>query len=185
MTWAAGRVPCDTAPVRIAISGAQRVGKSTLVEELADALPGHEALDEPYWALADEGYDAAHPPEAEDFEAQLRRSIADIASSTDDVIFDRCPIDFLAYLEATGHDPEPWIERSAEAMGRLDLVVHVPIETPDRISVEADEDLDQRAAVDDEIARLLDDVTGVAILTVSGTPADRLAQILAKVTPRE
>lgn len=167
--------------MRIAISGAQRVGKSTLVEELADALPGHEPLDEPYWALADEGYDAAHPPSAEDFEAQLRRSIADIASAGDDVIFDRCPIDFLAYLEADGHDPEPWFERSTEAMGRLDLVVHVPIEDPDRISVEADEDLDQRAAVDEEIGRLLDDLTEVPVLTVSGSLTDRLAQVLAKL----
>ena len=169
--------------MRIAVSGAQRVGKSTLVEELADALPGHEPIDEPYWALADEGYHAAHPPGAEDFEAQLRRSIADIASAGDDVIFDRCPIDFLAYLEAEGDDPEPWMERSIGAMGQLDLVVHVPIEDPDRISVEADEDLDQRAAVDEEIGRFLDDLTGVPIITVSGTLADRVAQILATVAP--
>lgn len=169
--------------MRIAVTGAQRVGKSTLVEELAGALPGHEAIDEPYWALADEGYDAAHPPSAEDFEAQLRRSIADIASSEDDVVLDRCPIDFLAYLEADGHDPEPWVGRATAAVRRLDLVVHVPIESPDRIAVDADEDLDQRAAVDEEIARLLDDLTGVPVLTVAGAPAARLDQVLEAISP--
>ncbi len=156
------------------------MGKTTLAEQLADVLDGYELLDEPYWALVDDGHDFADPPSAEDLEEQLQRSVADIASSADDVVFDRCPVDFLAYLGADGHDPEPWFDRAAVAMRRLDLVVHVPVEDPDRIAVGAGEDRGQRAAVDEEIARLLlDEHLGDDVLTVSGSVDERLAQVLS------
>jgi predicted ATPase len=168
--------------MRIAISGTHRVGKTTLAEELADALDGYELLDEPYWALVDEGYELADPPTAEDFEAQLRRSITDVGTSADDVVFDRCPVDVLAYLEADGHDAEPWLDQVLVAMRRLDLVVHVPVETPDRVIVGAGEDCEQRAAVDEVIARLLlDEHLADEVLTVSGTVDERLAQVLSHI----
>jgi uridine kinase len=45
--------------VRIAISGAHCVGKTTLAEALAAALPHHDFIAEPYFLLEEEGYDFA------------------------------------------------------------------------------------------------------------------------------
>lgn len=86
--------------VRIAISGTHFSGKSTLVEELSRKLPGYLAVEEPYYLLADEGYDFPEQPSAEDYQAQLQRSIESLGEGEADVLFDRCPADFLAYLLA-------------------------------------------------------------------------------------
>lgn len=59
--------------MRIAFSGAHRVGKSTLIEALAARLPGYRTYDEPYHLLEEEGHDFSDPPTPEDFERQLRR----------------------------------------------------------------------------------------------------------------
>lgn len=44
--------------MRIAISGSHRVGKSTLVEALGDALVGYATVDEPYHQLVEQGHDS-------------------------------------------------------------------------------------------------------------------------------
>ena len=61
--------------MRIAFSGSHRVGKSTLLEHVAIALPGHTVVDEPYYLLEEDGYEAAEHPTVEDFVAQLERSL--------------------------------------------------------------------------------------------------------------
>ena len=166
--------------MRVAISGTQCVGKSTLIEQLSTALPDYEVVDEPYLLLEDEGHDFAHPPTAEDFEAQLVRSIAEVRRSGPNVLLDRSPADFLGYLLAGGDDIDEWVDRAATAMARLDLVVLVPIEAPDRIAVPSDEDLDQRRSVDEEIAQLLiDEELAANVVTVHGDVDTRVAQVLA------
>ena len=67
--------PRKNCAVRIAFSGSHRVGKSTLIERVAEALPSYAVVAEPYYLLEEEGYECSDPPSAEDFEAQLDRSI--------------------------------------------------------------------------------------------------------------
>jgi len=43
--------------MRIAASGANRKPKTSLIEAPAEFLPDHEAVDEPYNFLLEEGYD--------------------------------------------------------------------------------------------------------------------------------
>src|ERR1041384_2990821 len=86
------------AAMRIAFSGSHRVGKTTLVERVAERLPQYETVDEPYYLLEEDGYEAAEVPTIEDFEAQLVRSFAALGEPGRDVLFDRCPVDVLAYL---------------------------------------------------------------------------------------
>lgn len=62
--------------MRIAVSGSHRVGKTTLIQHVAERLPGYATVDEPYYLLEDEGYELAEQPSLEDFEAQLVRSLA-------------------------------------------------------------------------------------------------------------
>jgi len=86
--------------MRIAVSGAHRTGKTTLLEELSRALPNHVVVDEPYYLLEEEGHEFAEIPSLGDFELQLERSIQCVEDSEEDQLFDRCPADMLAYLIA-------------------------------------------------------------------------------------
>lgn len=174
--------------MRIAFSGSHRVGKSTLLSAVAEALPRHVTLDEPYNLLEDEGYEHEGEPSLEDFLAQLERSLQAFDESGPDTLFDRSPLDLLAYLltheEAESFEIDEWIERVREAVETIDLIVFVPIEKPDRIPVPAHEDLRLRARVHKQLERLiLDDKydLGLDALVVEGDVRKRLDLVLERV----
>ena len=174
--------------MRIAVSGSHRVGKSTLVEALGEALAGYATVDEPYHQLVEEGHELAATPSVEDFELQLRRSIEDLRDGDDDVLFDRCPLDLLAYLrvhvDADLVDLDGWLPAVTEAVARLDLIVFVPIEEPDRIALARSEDDELRRAVDEELrGMLLGGGLGVQadVVEVTGAVRARVEQVLSRV----
>ena len=178
--------------MRIAFSGTHRVGKSTLVEAVADALPRHTTVDEPYYLLEEEGYECSEPPSLEDFVAQLERSLAALEDGGPDALFDRCPADVLAYLlaheDAAAFEIDDWTDRVRQAMQTLDLVVFVPIEDPDRIALPAHEDRALRLAVHDQLRDLLvEDVLGfpAEVLAVHGDVRSRVEQVLARIVGRK
>ncbi|MGC4087534.1 MAG: AAA family ATPase [Polyangiaceae bacterium] len=172
--------------MRIAISGAHRTGKSTLVAELAARLPNYQSVDEPYNLLEEAGHEFAHPPSLEDFEAQLERSLGELNESEADVLFNRCPLDVLAYLlchdDAESFDLDEWLPSIREAMEALDLVVFVPIEGQDRIKFSRSDDVGtSRASVDEALREMvLDDSLdlGLTALEVAGTPEERARAVL-------
>lgn len=175
--------------MKIAVSGAHRVGKTTLVEELSGSLPAYRTVDEPYHLLEEEGHEFAEVPTVEDFELQLERSIECVAEEEGDVLFDRCPVDFLAYLlthdDADAFDLGDWLPRVRDAIAALDLIVYVPIEDPDRIA--RSPDAEWRHRVDEQLrAILLDDPWDLApsVLEVTGAPHDRARQVLARLRSR-
>ena len=85
--------------MRIAFSGAHATGKSTLIAELARRLPGYVASDEPFDDLNAEGVIIRADPMADDFVLMLQRSYAILRTyGGTDLLLDRCPIDYLAYL---------------------------------------------------------------------------------------
>ncbi len=118
--------------MRIGISGAHGTGKTTLAGDLCVHLAGHVLVDEPYLLLEEEGYEFEFPPSLEDYRAQLRRSLRVMRSSAPGVIFDRTPLDFLAYLAALGADTEGEADPSAvrSALASLDLLIVTPV-TPE------------------------------------------------------
>lgn len=67
--------------MRIAVSGAHRTGKTTLVAELAAQRPGWTVIDEPYYLLEDEGHLFAERPNVDDFEQQLERAVRSLRDS--------------------------------------------------------------------------------------------------------
>ena len=171
--------------MRIAVAGAHRTGKTTLVDALAQLLPGFEAVPEPYYQLEDEGFEFSDMPSLDDFEAQLERSISSIVDSGPNQIFDRCPADIAAYLlthrESRSVDLEAWLPRMREAMQRLDLVVYVPVDArgPGAGSDRDDEDL--RVRVDEEVRDILQSdrwELGVDVIEVSGSVRARAHQVL-------
>jgi hypothetical protein len=119
--------------MRVGISGTHGTGKTTLAEELCAHLPGHMTADEPYYLLEDEGYEFGFPPSLEDYRALLARSVQSLtAPLLPGIIFDRTPLDYLAYMAATGADPSDQATAAAlrPAFGSLDLLVITPI-TPE------------------------------------------------------
>jgi hypothetical protein len=173
--------------MRIAVSGAHRTGKSALVEELGRALPTYEIVDEPYYQLEEEGHEFAAMPSLEDFELQLERSIDCLLSGEDDQIFDRFPADILAYLlthqDSDSFDVELWLPRVSTAMHRLQLIVYVPIENPDRVNVAAP-DKELRVRVDEELRDILQEDRwgfGAEVLEVTGSLRERVRQVLAQM----
>ncbi len=171
--------------LRIAVCGAHHTGKTTLIEALAEALPDFAVYEEPWRSLEAEGHPFAHPPERGDYEAQLERSLQDLLEAEGACLFERCPLDLVAYLavlEGCEH-PElsmPWSEVEA-ALECLDLIVSLPIENPDPLPPGEDTPFAPRAEIAEVLQSLLQeeqDRSGLRLLEVSGSPAERCRQVL-------
>ncbi|KAB2914391.1 MAG: ATP-binding protein [Bacteroidetes bacterium] len=168
--------------MRIAITGAHKVGKTTLAEALQEHLPDYEHRAEPYYELEELGYEFSERPTVDDFIEQLEYSIKQLGTNATNVVFDRCPIDFLAYINAIDSriNTQSYYERVEEIMASINLLIFVPIEEPDLI-VYKDTDLPElRYRVNETITEWVGDF-GVEVLTVSGALHNRLAQVLDKV----
>ena len=176
--------------MRIAVTGSHGVGKTTLAEDFCAAHAAFELVPEPYWLLAQQGVVFADGPNSADLEQQLRQSCALILGTSDtDVVFDRCPLDFIAYLEVVsaseGFEWSPdgkLLGRIEKALSTLDLVVFVPISRPDEIAV-AIEYPKLRARVDARLKRMLreDDLgllaAGPRVVEVHGTREARVRTV--------
>jgi len=116
--------------MKIAITGAHRVGKTTLAEKLQEYLVDYELRMEPYHELTELGYEFSEQPNVSDFLEQLDYSITQISTSDRNVIFDRCPIDFLAYIQAIdgSGNIQSIFNKVESIISELDLLVFVPIE---------------------------------------------------------
>ena len=172
--------------MKVAVSGSHRTGKTTLIDALAGSLPSFTTVDEPYYLLVEEGHVFADMPSIEDFELQLVRSISSVLESEEDCLFDRCPLDIFAYINAhddyEGHDVDQRLPGLLDAMRRIDLIAFVPIEEPDRIASSGSDQRRLRRRVDEELREIvLDDRMefGVPALEVTGTNSERARQILA------
>jgi hypothetical protein len=173
--------------MRIAVSGSHLVGKTTLAEALADAFPRYEFFAEPYHLLEEDGYEFAEAPSIEDFELQLSRSFQCVQESGATAIFDRCALDILGYLlthrEADAFQLASWMPRIQDCTAKLDLIVFVPIEEPDRIAVPRSQAV-LRAEVDTVLREIIvDNAYGldVDVISATGTLRSRLQQVVARV----
>jgi hypothetical protein len=174
--------------MRIGISGTHGTGKTTLAEALCARLPDHVVAGEPYHLLEDEGYDFAFPPSREDYRAMLTRSLRSLAVPPllPSVVFDRTPLDYLAYLAATGAGPSGEVGAAAlrPVFASLDLLV-VTMITPETERVLPPADMPRlRAQVNDALLELargdpLDVWGDIPLLELSGSLDGRLDTVLA------
>jgi hypothetical protein len=174
--------------MRIAVSGSHRTGKSTLVGDLAEALPGYAAVAEPYEFLEEEGYQFAGTPSLEDYQRQLERSLELLDEHREDALFERCPLDFLAYAlscpEGESFEAEAFLDRIRPAVATLSLVVFVPVEDTDRIALPESEDAAFRLRVDEKLREIVaGDALGLGfeVLEVTGNRRRRLEAVLARL----
>lgn len=168
--------------MKIAITGAHRVGKTTLAEKLHESLPGYEYISEPYYELEEIGYIFPETPTVDDYLTQLEHSIKRMAIKENNTIFDRCPVDLFAYIQATGEaaDLQSLYAKVQNAMDDIDLLVFVPIEEPDLIQCPDTELPELRLQVNEILRDLIGDFD-METIEVSGTISERLNQIMDRI----
>jgi predicted ATPase len=173
--------------MRIGISGTHGTGKTTLAEALCAHLPGHITADEPYYLLEEEGYEFGFPPTPDDYRALLARSLQSLnRPSPAGVVFDRTPLDYLAYLVATGVNAEREADAPAirSALARLDLLVLTVITPETEQTLPTPEMPELRARTNDALLDLvyanpLDAWGEVPVLELDGPLDNRLPAVLA------
>ena len=174
--------------MRVGISGTHGTGKTTLAQALCAQLPGHVAADEPYWLLEAEGYEFGFPPSPEDYRALLARSVRSLSSPQllAGVIFDRTPLDYLAYMAAIGADlpGEAGAAALQTAFASLDLLVITLITPETEQALPAAELPRLRSEMNDALLELVyDDPLNawedIPVLELSGPLDGRLDAVLA------
>ena len=172
--------------MRVGISGTHGTGKTTLAQALCAHLPGHVAADEPYYLLEAEGYEFGFPPSPEDYQALLACSVRSMSSpALPGVVFDRTPLDYLAYMAATGADlpGEAGAVALRPAVASLDLLV-ITLITPETEQVLPAAELPRlRAEMNDALLELVyDDPLNawedIPVLELSGPLDGRLDAVL-------
>jgi predicted ATPase len=165
--------------MRIAVSGTHGVGKTTLIDEFLRTHPAFTHEPEPYTVMVEDfGEEFSDDPNVEDFRRQLEFNIDRIRQHApgENVIYERCPIDFLAYIDALENGSvEALLGPVSKAMQNLDLIVYLPL---DRDQILESEYPKLQKAVDRRLnTMLLDDELGVIrvhVVEVKGSTAQRL-----------
>jgi len=153
--------------VRIAVTGSHSLGKSTVVNDWVAAHDGYLREEEPYRAL---GLFGPNEILFRDSSTRLHNGIPlyynisrvhRYATSDTDVIFDRAPVDYLAYSQFTAdcHTTDiddafvaSMVPAVRESLDHLDILAFVPRSDRWPVEMEADGirpvDLDYRDTVD-------------------------------------
>jgi hypothetical protein len=171
--------------MRIGISGTHGTGKTTLAESLCAHLPGHITAEEPYYLLEEEGYEFGFPPTPDDYRALLARSLRCLSDPLPGIVFDRTPLDYLAYLVAIGVDAEQGADVPAlrSSLASLDLLVLTVITPETEQTLPAPEMPELRARTNDALLDLvyanpLDAWGEVPVLELEGPLDNRLPAVL-------
>ncbi len=139
--------------MRIAISGSHSLGKSTIVNDWVAQHPGFVREEEPYRALGLHGpYEILFRDASTRMHngIQLYYNISRIhrySMSSDEVIFDRAPVDYLAYSQYTAdqHTTDinddfvlSMVSAVRESLDHLDILAFVPKSAEWPVAMESD-----------------------------------------------
>lgn len=125
--------------MRIAVSGTHFIGKSTLIDDFIKAHPDYRCEIEPYYKLQEEkAMELSLEPSLDSLLEQLDYSIEQLnqCSNEANIIFDRCPVDFIAYamcivdqdlIDINDSEIAERFPQVKEALNNLDLIVFLPI----------------------------------------------------------
>ena len=197
--------------MRIAVSGSHSLGKSTFVKDWVAAHPSYKCEEEPYRSLDALGYDIRFRQESNRLHngIQLFYSISRVnayAESTSNVIFDRSPVDYIAYSQYTADhgttdiDNEfvkMMVQPARDSLANLDLLVFIPISEQWPIEMEDDGirpiDIAYRDEVDTVFKQIYRDQRfdvmprsgGPALLELWGSRQERLQRLQAAVSSHQ
>jgi len=125
--------------MRIAVSGTHFIGKSTLIEDFIKKHPEYKSEIEPYYNLQNEkSMELSLEPSLDSLLGQLDYSINQLNESANEknVIFDRCPVDFIAYamcaldqddIDINDSEVSERFSDIKAALNNLDFILFLPI----------------------------------------------------------
>lgn len=176
------------------------MGKSTLAEDFIEKHPEFVLEPEPYYVLQEQfGIHFAEEPTQESFITQLEYSLErnKFYEKKDNVIFDRCPLDYIAYLmcvakrdfgNASLEHLGDLMRQIAMSIGRLELIVFLPIVDRHKIRPGADDDERFRFEVDHYFKQIYrEDIYGLSsdqqpqVVELWGDRQSRLARLEAQI----
>lgn len=152
--------------MRIAISGTHCMGKTTFIEDFLKKHPEYVYEEEPYHQLQEEhDREFSEEPTLDEFIEQLDYSIKrlDFHAAHPHVIFERCPIDFVAYSmylaqqEGMNFEDTPVFEmlpEIKETLENLDVIIFLPMTKERHIPCPESEDGTYREAVDEILKQI-------------------------------
>lgn len=177
--------------MRIAVSGSHCTGKSTLIDEFLRTHPDFIHEPEPYTVLIEElGEEFSAEPCVEDFLRQLEFNIKRLQQHAHNtkVIYERCPIDFLAYIECVSRTKpgKDLLDKVSQAIQNLDLIVYLPLDNS--ITVDEEEFPKLRKAVDHRLSAIYREdefgfmsSTNLNIIEATGPTQNRLRTLEAAI----
>ncbi|MBS0186283.1 MAG: AAA family ATPase [Proteobacteria bacterium] len=185
--------------MQIAISGTHYMGKTTLIADFIKNYPHYKHEIEPYYQLEDKAsQELALEPSFDNLLEQLEYSLEQLHkyakyAHEKNIIFDRCPVDFLAYamyaldedyIDINESEISEKFTEIKEALTHLDLIVFLPMlkEYPIEYS---EDNPNYRKAIDqnfkklywDEKYDIFPDDGAPKIIEVSGNRQTRLKLI--------
>ena len=168
--------------MRIAVTGSHNSGKSTIIELLSESFPNYIIYDEPYYLLLEEGYEIPDPPSLDEYRAMLKKSLKLIdEEQSEDVFFDRSPVDLLAYTLVTDNygeiDEDEHFEEVKKSIESLDALFYLPVEDIVTQNSPSDEYSELQEEVDIMIQRIIGDLAGnTPVIQLSGDLETRVAK---------
>lgn len=182
--------------MHIAVSGTHFIGKSTLIEDFIKKNPSYRCEIEPYYKLQDEiTMDLSLEPSLDSFIEQLDCSINQLndCANEQNILFDRCPIDFVAYamcaldqdsIDINDSEVSERFDEIKAALNHLDLIVFLPISKENSIEYGEDNPT-YRKAVDKNFKKIYrDDICDIfpkyghpKIIEISGGRAERVKKL--------
>ncbi|HMS34174.1 MAG TPA: AAA family ATPase [Ignavibacteria bacterium] len=167
--------------MKIAVTGAHRVGKTTLIEKLQKSLPEYVCKAEAYYELEETGFVFSEMPVYEDYIILLEHSIEQITTKENNILFDRCPVDYLAYIQASidseNINIQSLYQRVKDVMKEIDLLVFVPVEEPDLIGCPESDLPELRIKVNEILNEWVQDFNS-NVLKVTGSMSARRDQVI-------
>jgi AAA domain len=168
--------------MRIAVSGTHCIGKSTLIDEFLRTYTDFTHEPEPYIVLVEDfGEEFSEQPCVEDFYRQLEFNVDRLRQHArgERVIYERCPIDFLAYIDALDCESrETALPLVSDAIQHLDLIVYLPLDDNDSADFEYPK---LRKAVDRRLSEVfradrfgIVSSNDIIVIEASGSTAHRL-----------
>jgi len=186
----------EVATLRIAVSGSHSTGKSTLIAAFLVKYPFYVYEPEAFESLADDiELTSSEGPTGDGLQALLEHTISALAVHPPGtfVVFERSPVDYLAYAAVSRSWPtgsvESFLARYIPGVRRsvrnLDLIAFVPVsprgpasrsgENP-HFRKRVDEAL-RRALVDDDY-NLLGDLGAPRVVELPPSPERQLAELI-------
>ena len=195
--------------MRIAVSGAHSQGKSTFVHDWVASNSEYIREEEPFRVLHAEGYDIRFRQECHRFDngLQMYYNISRVNAYSDSsncVIFDRCPVDYIAYSQYTANYQTTDIDEGfvqmmvpavRRALQQLDWLVFFPVTDDWPVEMEDDGirpiDLSYRQEVDaifkqiyrDQRFALMAKENGPRLLELWGSREQRLERLQHAIQP--